>query len=430
MLARLRRRLETGPAAVQIAAAIAAAFTTYFCMYAFRKPIGAATFEGQRAFGIDLKILVLSSQLLGYATAKFAGIKVLSELPPARRTVALVSVVLAAEGFLLVFALAPAPVQLLAMFGNGLCLGGVWGLVYGYLEGRRTSEILGAGLSASYIVASGVVKTVGRKFVLLGVPEPWMPALTGLAFLPLFLAGVAGLASLPPPSPADEALRSRRRPMDRLARARFVRRHAAPLVALTGLYVLLTAYRDIRDNFAVEIWNALGWAGEPRILTVSEIPIALAVLAVLAALYRVEDNRRALLAVHGIMGAGTALVAAATLGFDLGLVSGTAFMILVGLGLYLAYVPYGCVLFDRMIAATGTVGTAVFMIYVTDAAGYAGSIALMLAKHAFGPDTPWLAFFRGLSYATGLSCTAAFAASALALHRLARGRAVVPSDAR
>ncbi|RMG96803.1 MAG: hypothetical protein D6705_10345 [Deltaproteobacteria bacterium] len=413
---------------MQIAAAIAAAFTTYFCMYAFRKPIGAATFEGLRVFGIDLKIAVLSSQLLGYATAKFLGIRVLSEMSPARRTATLLGVVLAAEACLAIFAIVPAPLRLVAMFGNGLCLGGVWGLVYAYLEGRRTSEILGAGLSASYIVASGVVKTVGRKIVLLGVPEVWMPAVTGLTFLPLFLVGVAGLAALPPPSPDDEALRTRRTPMDRRARRAFVRRHAMPIAALTGLYVLLTAYRDIRDNFAVEIWNALGWAGKPQILTVSEIPIALAVLLVLAVLYRVEDNLRALYWVHGIMACGTVLIGLATLGFDLGLVGGTAFMILVGLGLYLAYVPYGCVLFDRMIAATGTVGTAVFMIYVTDAAGYAGSIALMLGKHAFGPDTPWLHFFRLISYATCALCTAAFAASAIGISRVVRGPAVVPSE--
>ena len=386
-------------------------------MYAFRKPIAAAVFEGAQVGGFDLKIAVLSSQLVGYATAKFLGIRVLSELAPARRTAALLSVVLAAEGFLVLFALAGPWLRLAAMFGNGLCLGGVWGLVYGYLEGRRTSEILGAGLSGSYIVASGVVKTAGRALVLAGVPEAWMPALTGLCFLPLFLAGVAGLAALPPPSHHDEAERTARRPMRAGARRAFVRRHAVALAALTTLYVLLTAYRDIRDNFAVEIWNALGWADRPRILTVSEIPIAVVVLAALAALVRVRDNRTALLAVHGLMAAGTALVAGATLAFDLGLVPGSAFMILVGLGLYLAYVPYGCVLFDRMIAATGTVGTAVFMIYVTDAAGYAGSILLLLGKQAFGPSTPWLPFFRALSYATGLACTGLFAVSAAALAR-------------
>ena len=77
------------------------------------------------------------------------------------------------------------------------------------------------------------------------------------------------------------------------------------------------------------------------------------------------------------MGFGTLMIAAATAAFGLGWVDGLTWMILIGVGLYLAYVPYGCVLFDRLIAATGVVGTAVFMIYVTDAFGYVGSIGVL-----------------------------------------------------
>ena len=46
----------------------------------------------------------------------------------------------------------------------------VMALVFSFLEGRRVSEILGAGLSVSFIVSSGVVKSVGKWLMLdLGV---------------------------------------------------------------------------------------------------------------------------------------------------------------------------------------------------------------------------------------------------------------------
>ena len=392
--------------------AVAASFSAYFCMYAFRKPVGAATFDGQEIGGVELKIAVLTSQVLGYALSKIIGVKVISEMPAARRAVTLVGLILVAEAALVAFALLPPAGQLVAIFCNGLPLGAVWGLVYGFLEGRRTSEILGAGLSASYIVASGAVKSVGRGLVLAGVPEAAMPAVTGALFLAPFLVAVWVLSALPPPSAEDRAHRSTRAPMGAAARRAFFRTHAPGLLALTGLYMLLTAYRDVRDNFAVELWRDLGLGYKPELLTLSELPIALAVLAALALLVRVTDNRRALLWVHGLMAGGTALVGLATWGFDLGLLSGTAWMIGVGLGLYLAYVPYGCVLFDRMVAATRTVGTAVFMIYVTDAAGYVGSVAIMLEKNFGSPNLSWLDFFRTFSYVTALACTAAFAASA------------------
>ena len=46
--------------------------------------------------------------------------------------------------------------------------------------------------------------------------------------------------------------------MDAEARKAFFMRYLPGLLSLTVLYILLTAYRDFRDNFAVEIWKALG----------------------------------------------------------------------------------------------------------------------------------------------------------------------------
>lgn len=60
------------------------------------------------------------------------------------------------------FTVVPDGWRPLAMFLNGLPLGMVWGLVVWYLEGRRVAEVLLAGLSCSFIIASGAVKDVGR----------------------------------------------------------------------------------------------------------------------------------------------------------------------------------------------------------------------------------------------------------------------------
>ena len=49
-------------------------------------------------------------------------------------------------------------------------------------------------------------------------------------------------------------------------------------------------------------------------------------------------------------------------------------MVLIGLGAYLAYVPYNTLFFERMMASTRFVGTAVFAIALADAAGYTGSV--------------------------------------------------------
>lgn len=394
---------------------IGAAFSTYFCMYAFRKPFAVGTFEGTTTLPlvgeIDLKILFIISQVLGYCLSKFLGIKVVSEMSGERRAVALVGVISTAWVALLLFAVLPGPLKAVALFLNGLPLGMVWGLTFGFLEGRRLTEVLGAGLSASYIVASGAVKTVGKMLVDAGVPEHWMPFATGaLFFLPLCLF-VFLLSRLPPPSKEDEALRTKRVPMDAAARKRFTLAFLPGLAFLTVLYVLLTAYRDFRDNFAVEIWAALGYSESPAIMTTSELPIAFAVLVVLALLMVIKDNRKALMTVHAIMLGGTILIGASTWAWQAGLIPPAAWMIAVGLGLYVGYVPYGCVLFDRLIAATGFAGTAGFMIYVTDAFGYLGSVALLLYKNFGQSELSWLDFFVGFSWATFGVCSLCFIGS-------------------
>ena len=62
-----------------------AAFSTYFCMYAFRKPFTAGTFDGMTVWGLDLKIALVIAQVLGYMLSKFVGIKLISEMSPNRR---------------------------------------------------------------------------------------------------------------------------------------------------------------------------------------------------------------------------------------------------------------------------------------------------------------------------------------------------------
>ena len=391
--------------------AVTMAFTTYFAMYSFRKPFAAAHYAGATFWILDLKSALIISQLFGYALSKFLGIKFNSEMKPGRRALALVFLIVWAELALVLFAVLPGPGKVFALFLNGLPLGTVWGVVFSFLEGRRTSEILGAGLSCAYVVASGAVKSIGTTLLDAGIPEGWMPATTGILFLPVFLAAVYGLSLIPPPSVEDVVARTEREPMSGPERRAFLRRFLPGILLLVFVYFFLTAYRDFRDNYAAEIWSDLGRSDQAGVFTVTELPIALSVMLVLGLLYLVKDNRRGLLLTYVIMGTGAVLVGAGTLMFDAGLVGPTAWMILVGLGLYLGYVPYGCVLFDRTIAALGIVATAVFLIYVSDAVAYGGSVLVVLYKNLGQANISKLQFFRYFSYATSGICIVSLAIS-------------------
>lgn len=151
--------------------AVAAAFGTYFCMYGFRKPFTAASFSGTAVWGVDFKTAAVLAQVLGYMASKFIGIKVISETPPQRRARTILVVIVLAEAALLLFGAIPRPWNAACLFLNGLSLGMVFGLVLGFLEGRRLTEALTAGLCASFILADGVAKSVGSWLLHLGLAE-------------------------------------------------------------------------------------------------------------------------------------------------------------------------------------------------------------------------------------------------------------------
>jgi hypothetical protein len=214
---------------------IAAAFCTYFCMYAFRKPFTAGEYAGETLAGVEYKTVLVVAQVLGYTLSKFIGIKVVSEISAGRRAIAIAGLIGVAEVALVGFALVPAPWNFAALFFNGLPLGMVFGLVLSYLEGRRLTEALSAGLCASFILSSGVVKSVGRSLVLdYHVDEYWMPALTGLIFAPPLALSIWMLTRIPPPDATDVEHRTERKPLTRIDRWAFFTKYSVGLSDGTG----------------------------------------------------------------------------------------------------------------------------------------------------------------------------------------------------
>ncbi len=374
-------------------------------MYAFRKPYSAGTYEGLYfaqtyiAWKIELKTVLVSSQLIGYIVSKFISIKICSETTRRRRGVTLIALIVWAEVALVLFGVLPDSARPIAMFFNGLSLGMVWGFVVRYLEGRLVSDPMMAGLCCSFILASGLVKSAGLSLMTtLELSEFWMPCVTGLAFLVPFLLAVWMLEQIPEPTATDEFHRVRREPMLRADRRTFIKQFLAGMIMLLTAYFFLTAYRSFRDDFAVEILTDAGALHLAKSLAWTETWVMLLVMAVVGALFLVKGKRSGLIAMFGVMLFGSVLLAAGTLLYDREQISGLNWMIVTGLGGYLIYVPYNAILFDRIIASTGAVGTAVFGISLADFIGYMATIPLMLGKDLLFEDTSRLEFFRVFTY--------------------------------
>ena len=381
--------LARAPLGVLTAYACGVAFCTYFCMYAFRKPFDAVKFTGAKFLGtdIELKTACVVAQVIGYMLSKYLGTKICAEVHARRRAHLLIVLILFAEAALLLLGTLPPAWKPVAMFLNGLPLGMVWGLCVRYLEGRRASEVMVAGLSCSYIIAGAATRDIGRDLVMKtwGVSETWMPVVTGLIFLGPFILATILLNQLPAPSVADIAARAERVTMNRRQRRAFLAHFGIGFGMLLAAYFFLTALRDFRDHYGVELFDAIGLGDQKAIFTRTELWAMLGVMLAIAVLNLITSHRRALTAVYGIIILGFALIGVATVAFRAEAISGYWWMAAVGLGMYLAYVPFGAVLFERMMAASRFNGTAVFAIQLADGIGYTGSVLFQLFRDlAFG----------------------------------------------
>jgi MFS family permease len=373
-----RERLKT--IAANPAWSLVAAFGTYFCMYGYRKPYTAAGFADAGLLGLSFKFGMIIAQTLGYVIAKWIGIKFVSEIKREKRIGAIIALIGFSELMLLLFALVPRPWNLAFMLLNGLPLGVIFGLVLSFLEGRKQTEFLVAGLCASFILSDGVSKSVGATLLGMGVGESWMPVAAGLVFMLPAALFITMLAFIPQPDAADVSSRSAREPMTAADRWYFFNKYAPGLIAIIIIYLLVTLLRSVRADFAVELWAGLGYKQTPELFTTSELLVSFCVILITGLAVLIRNHYKAFNLSIFTSFAGFFILLLAVAGLTAGL-GKFEFMVLAGLGVYLPYVAVHAVIFERLIAITRERATVSFLMYIVDSVGYTGYIALMLLRY-------------------------------------------------
>ena len=369
-------------------------FLTYTMVFGFRKSFTVATFDGMTIAGYSFKTILVISQMLGYMLAKFYGIKYISELKRHGRGKIILFLTLIAWLSWLFFALVPAPYNILFLFINGFPLGMLWGVVFSYVEGRRSTDFIGATLAVSFIFASGFVKTIGAWLMLnFNITEFWVPFYTGMVFAAPLLFFVYLIEKIPDPDEEDIAYRMDRVPMLAADRKKFVRMFLPGLAACILIYTFATIFRDMRDNFSAEMWKEMGFFDKPDLFARTETPISIIILVLIGSMVLIKDSFKAFMLSHIFIGLGFVLAGICSFLFISGALAPVWWMTLVGLGLYMVYIPFNSVFFDRMIASFKHTGNVGFLIYLADSFGYVGSVGVMLSKEIFKVQLNWVTFF-------------------------------------
>jgi hypothetical protein len=379
------------------------AFFTYMCFYPFRRAYTAATYEDLGFFGVNFKILIITSQVLGFAVSKGLGIKYVSEMLPQNRSRNLLIMISLSWICYLFFALTPAPYNLFFIFMASLPLGMIYGTILGFLEGRKTTDLLVAVLTASFIMGSGFAKTIGKWVMTsLEVSQFWMPFVACAIMIVPFGLCVWLMGQIPPPTEEDIQNRTERKPMQKADRKAFINEFALSMTIFVISYVLLTTFREFRDNFTPEIWKLLGYGNNSAIFTQTETPIAITVLLMMAAMRWVQNNYKAFVIIQILMLAGGVLIGVSTLLYQQKILSPVAWLTTLGLGVYMAYAMCNSLYFERMIAAFKKAGTVGFLITFADYYAYVGSILVLFYKNFFQKSINYLDFFIILSYCVSI----------------------------
>jgi hypothetical protein len=242
-----------------------------------------------------------------------------------------------------------------ALYFNGLSLGCMWGVIFSFLEGRRTTDILASIMGVSMALSSGVAKSLGLYALnQLHVSEFWMPA-------------------------------------------------------LIGANLLLTVQRDIKEDFIVciiDVQTISSWAFA-QIDSIATF-VLLAVFALLATTYN-HLKVLCMLLILSTFGMGTLAFLGATEGNEH--IPTTIWLFLQSLCLDIAYLSFQTIFFERFIACFKIKGNVGFFIITIDFVGYLGTLGLLLFKEFCASHIDWASFYNHMSLFIGVACCLSFIAS-------------------
>lgn len=393
-----------------------AALLSYSLVYALRKPFTAASFENAEFFDMDYKVVVTISQILGYVVSKFIGIKFISELQSEERFKFILTSVLLAEASLILFGLLSTPFNVAAMFLNGLSLGCMWGVIFSFIEGRRVTDILASLLGVSMVISSGTAKSVGLYVMNhLHVSEFWMPALIGAVALPLLLLLGWALNKLPEPNKEDIAMKSERETLNSKQRWELFKSYMPFLSMLFIANIAIVVLRDIKEDFLVNIIDVSAYS--PWLFAQIDSVVTLIILGIFGLMVLVKDNLKVLSVLFGLIIAGMIVMSVVSFGQQQLRLSPVIWLFIQSLCLYIAYLTFQTIFFDRFIACFRIRGNVGFFIVTTDFLGYTGTVLVLVLKEFCNPDIDWAVFYNQFAGYVGIFCCVTFVCSFVYLHQ-------------
>lgn len=307
-----------------------------------------------------------------------------------------------------------ASFNVFALFFNGLALGCMWGVIFSFIEGRKVTDILASLLGVSMAVSSGMAKSLGLFVVnTFGVTEFWMPALIGGLAFPLLVLMGWSLNKLPSPTDEDRALRSERVALNGEQRRQLFKSYMPLLIMLFFANLFITILRDIKEDFLVNIIDVStisSW-----LFAQVDGMVTLIILGIFAMMSLINSNYRVLIVLLSMVIGGAVTISYLAFNYDTLQLPTLYWLFIQSLSLYIVYLSFQTLFFERFIACFKIKGNVGFFIASIDFIGYTGTVCVLLFKEYCSPNIDWMQFYNQFSGWVGIVAGIAFIGSAIYL---------------
>lgn len=299
---------------------------------------------------------------------------------------------------------------------NGLSLGCMWGIIFSFIEGRRVTDILASLLGVSMVISSGTAKSLGLYVMNhLHVSEFWMPALIGAIALPLLALLGWSLDRLPQPTAEDIASRSKRETLNGKQRWNLYKNFMPFLTLLFIANIVLVILRDIKEDFLVNIIDISGYSS--WLFAQVDAVVTLIILGIFGLMVFIKDNLKVLSILLALIMVCMIIMSVVSFGYGRIQLSPVTWLFVQSLCLYMAYLTFQTIFFDRFIACFKIRGNVGFFIAMNDFLGYAGTVVVLVIKEFFSPDINWAEFYNLMAGYVGVISCITFACSFVYLHQ-------------
>ena len=147
------------------------------------------------------------------------------------------------------------------------------------------------------------------------------------------------------------------------------------------------------------------------------------ILIIFGLMVFVRNNMRVLLILLSLVILGMLTMSFISLRYEALQLSPVVWLFIQSLCLYLAYLCFQTIFFDRFIACFRIRGNVGFFIVLIDFIGYLGTVIVLAIKEFLNPDINWLSFYNQLAGYVGLGCSVLFVGAWVYLYRRAKRRA-------